>query len=359
MINNIKINETPVRTSRNFNINNITFNAEDIVKNITNFDGLNLKKDSSKIIVSDNVDMINLKYGVSDVLISQIKTNSNKKIRIEIDSKTTSNIKLEFGFDKNNSNLVDDIQIVAKDNARANVILKYYTKDNFNQEQKYYHNGLIRVTCNKNSNINFSIINLLNINTDNFLSIDSIIAESSILNFNIVDFGGRNSITNYYSKLEGANSKNTINTIYLGKKDTTLDLNYISHLFGEKSNIDIEVQGALLDNAKKHFKGTIDFKKGSKKSKGNENEFCTLLSDKAKSISLPMLLCAEEDVEGNHSAAAGKVDEKTLFYIMSRGFSKNEAMKLIIRAKFNKIIEKIPDENMRYEIIGEIDRRLE
>ena len=40
-----------------------------------------------------------------------------------------------------------------------------------------------------------------------------------------------------------------------------------------------------------------------------------LLSDKAKSKALPMLLCTEEDVEGNHSTATGKLDEKELFYI--------------------------------------------
>lgn len=110
--------------------------------------------------------------------------------------------------------------------------------------------------------------------------------------------------------------------------------------------------------AKKHFKGTIDFKKGAKKAKGNENEFCMLLSDTAKSIALPMLLCKEEDVEGNHSSAAGKIGNKELFYIMSRGFTKKEAMKLIVRAKFNKIIEKIKDENLKNEILEELDIRL-
>ena len=54
-------------------------------------------------------------------------------------------------------------------------------------------------------------------------------------------------------------------------------MNYIAELYGEKSNIDIEVQGALKDNAKKNFKGTIDFKKGCKKATGNENENCMLL----------------------------------------------------------------------------------
>lgn len=118
------------------------------------------------------------------------------------------------------------------------------------------------------------------------------------------------------------------------------------------------MQGALKDISKKHFKGTIDFKNGSKKAKGNENEFCMLLSDTARSIALPMLLCKEEDVEGNHSTAAGKIDEKTLFYLMSHGFNRNEAMKLVVKAKFNKILEKIQNQELREEILNEIDKRL-
>ena len=51
------------------------------------------------------------------------------------------------------------------------------------------------------------------------------------------------------------------------------------------------------------------------------------LSDKAKSLALPMLLCSEEDVEGNHSASSGKADNKEIFYIMSRGFDKKSAEK--------------------------------
>lgn len=153
-------------------------------------------------------------------------------------------------------------------------------------------------------------------------------------------------------------AKNDINVIYLGKESQVFDLNYIGKLYGEKSEIDIEIQGALNDKAKKHFKGTIDFKKGSKKAKGNENEFCMLLSEEAKSIALPMLLCGEEDVEGNHSTAAGKIDKKALFYIMSRGFSKQDAMKLIVRARFNKILEKIENEDIKLEILNEIDNRV-
>ena len=116
---------------------------------------------------------------------------------------------------------------------------------------------------------------------------------------------------------------------------------------------------SINDLTQIYFKGTIDFKKGSKKAKGNENEYCMLLSDKAKSIALPMLLCTEEDVEGNHSTASGKVDEKQLFYIMTRGISYKEAVKLIVKSKFNKIIERISDEDLKEEVLSEIDKRLD
>ena len=199
----------------------------------------------------------------------------------------------------------------------------------------------------------------MNTKSHSFISIENNIEENANVDYTVVDFGGKNSITNYYTNILGDNGNNTIDTIYLGKEEQLFDLNYIVELRGKKSNVNIEVQGALKDNARKHFKGTIDFKKGCKKAKGNENENCMLLSDAAKSLALPMLLCSEEDVEGNHSSSAGKIGEKELFYIMSRGFELKEAMKLMVRAKFNKILEKISDEELKEQILKEIDDRLE
>ena len=72
-----------------------------------------------------------------------------------------------------------------------------------------------------------------------------------------------------------------------------------------------------------------------------------------------MLLCSEEDVDGNHSSAAGKIGEKQLFYIMSRGFKLKEAMKLIVRANFNNIIETIKNDEIKNRILYEIDKILD
>ena len=240
-------------------------------------------------------------------------------------------------------------------NKNANIIVEYRS----NTDLECYHNGKIRVIVDDNVQANVTIINFLNKESTNFDSIENEIKDNATLNYTVVDIGGKYSITNYYSNIIGNEAKNSIKTIYLGTDNQIKDINYIAELRGEKTNMEMDLQGALKDNSKKNFKGTIDFKKGSKKAKGHENESCMMLSDKAKSLALPMLLCTEEDVEGEHSTSSGKADEKELFYIMSRGLSRNEAIKLMVKAKFYDIIARIQEENLKKEVIEEIDRRLD
>lgn len=351
----LKINETPVRTAKNFKINNISLKDINIPNNIEKFNSAILTNKNSEIIIDENTSKIALTYGLGDILTNQIIEKSNQKFRISINGKTKKEAQIEFNFDKYNSKLLENIEIIANENTETTIILKYQSE----KDIETWHNGIIRLEAKKNSKVNIIIVNFVNIKSNNFLSIENEINQNAKVKYTIVDFGGKNSITNYYSNIVGENADNRLETIYLGTQEQLFDLNYIAELRGKKSNIDIEVQGALKDSAKKHFKGTIDFKRGSKKSRGNENESCILLSDKAKSISLPMLLCSEEDVEGNHSSSAGKIDEKELFYIMSRGFNLKEAMKLMVRARFNKILEKIEQDELKTEILNKMDEKLD
>ena len=351
----ISLNETPIRTSRNFNINNIKLENIEIPEIIPDFENVTIIGDTSKINIEQNTSNIELAYGLNEFFTNQVKMQSNQKLKLAIYSKENSETQIDFNFDDENSVLLDDIEIVANENTKSTIIIKYTS----NEEIEGFHNGIIRVNAKQNSNVNIILVNLMNTKSNNFIAIENTFEENSKINYTIIDFGGKNSITNYYSNLIGENSDNRLNTIYLGKDNQLFDLNYIGELRGRKTNIDIEVQGALKDMAKKHFKGTIDFKKGCKKATGNENEACMLLSDTAKSLALPMLLCSEEEVEGNHSSSAGKIGEKELFYIMSRGFELKEAMKLMVRARFNKILENIENEDLKEEILQEIDKRLD
>ena len=347
----MKLNETPVRTSRNFHINNIKLEDVELPKRIKEFNNVEIIGEGSRISVDKCEDNIDLVYGMGKDLAN---ISSNQNLKINIDSKTNKELILNFNFDNDNDVLVDNLIITANEGTKSTIIINYLS----DKKCAGFHNGIIKLLAKQEANINVIVTNILNYNSNNFISIENELEENTKVNYTIVDFGGKNSISNFYSNIKGNNASNEINTIYLGNKEQLFDINYIADLRGEKTNVNIEVQGALSDEARKHFKGTIDFKKGSKKAKGNENESCMLLSDKAKSLALPMLLCSEEDVEGNHSSSSGKIDGKTLFYIMSRGFNLKEAMKLAVRAKFNNILNGIKNEELKEKILTEIDNKL-
>lgn len=253
---NLKLNETPIRTVRNYNINNIELENIELPQSISQFKNVSI----TGVEYTNNININNLIYGLSKTLEEQVKENSNQKIKIQVQN--NENAQIDFKFDKQNTELVENIEIKNQGNSQSAITIKYESTESIHQA---YHNGIINVTAKPNSNINIIIVNLMNTNSNNFLSIQNTLEENAKVTYWIIDFGGKNSITNYYSNLIGNSSENNINTIYLGKEEQQFDLNYITHLQGQKTKVNIEVQGALTDKAKKNFKGTIDFKKGSKK----------------------------------------------------------------------------------------------
>ena len=343
----IKVNETPVRTSRNFLINNIKLENVEIPSALEKFQNVDIVAKKSKITCETS--NTKLRYGNGEILERNVYENANNKIKIETEKE---NIKLVYNFDDDNFKLVNEIEIVG--NKDASIYIEYKSRTN----KQCFHNGIIKTIAKENVKLNIVVVNLLNNKSQNFDAIENEIYGNSKVKYTIIDLGGKTSIQNYYSNILGENANNDLKTIYFGKDDELKDFNYIAELRGEKASVDIDVQGALDGNCKKNFKGTINFKKGCKKAVGNENEFCLLLSEKANSIALPMLLCTEDDVEGNHSTASGKIDLNKLFYIMSRGLQYKEAVKLIVKSNFNNIVKRINDEEIEQEVLQVIDEKL-
>ena len=344
----LELNETPVRTANNFRINNIEVDTK-IPTIIREFENVQITK--SNCIISENVSKDELVYGNNKELEDAVLDKANSKIKIE-NNENVENVKITYIFDEDNLMLLNQIEIDASKD--INVIIEYRSET----DEECFHAGIIKTIAKAGAKINVTVLNLLNDNSENIESFENVIENESKVFHKIIDIGAKNSVSNYYSNVIGDEAENDVKTIYLGQGTQLKDINYIVHLRGKKAEANIDVQGALKDSSKKNFKGTLDFKKGASKAKGNENEYCMLLSEKAKSIALPMLLCTEDDVEGNHSTASGKVDESAIFYIMSRGLSYKEAVKLLVKANFNKIIEEIQDEEVKAEILQEIDERL-
>ena len=345
----MKINDTPVRTSRNFRINNLKLENIQIPSNLNTFK--NVEIITQKAEISNNVRKYKLEYGNGEILEENAQNEANSVLNIKT-SRKGEKVTIIYTFTDEETILVNNIEINTYKDADITIVYKSKT------DKPCFHNSVIRLNTSPEDKVNVNIVNMLNNNSMHFESMESSLEDNTNLKYTIIDLGGKVSATNYFADIIGKEAKNDLKTIYLGIENQIKDINYIAHLKGEKTEGYIDVQGVLNDEAKKNFKGTLDFKRGCKGAKGDENEFCMLLSPKAKSIALPMLLCTEDDVEGNHSTASGRVDEKSLFYIMSRGLNEKEAVKLIVRARFNKILERIKDEELLKDIVHEIDNRL-
>ena len=159
--------------------------------------------------------------------------------------------------------------------------------------------------------------------------------------------------------LHGDDSSAEFDAVYFGDGKRRLDFNYVIRQRGKNTSATMNVRGALVDNCDKIFRGTLDFKRGAKGSVGREVEEVIILSPGTRNRSVPLMLAEEDEVDGHHAVSIGRLDEEKIFYLMSRGLDEAQAQRLIVEAAFNPVVEKIPDENLRTELLDTLQRRLD
>ena len=346
------LNPTPVRTSENYGINDLKVDLKiPKVKNFENYTIISSDVDKLKTYRVQSGDFRGEIY--SDIGLT-MEQNFDLLIQVPDFTKIDETIILEFNFDEDNDVLTDNIKILYGRQSEANFLIKYKSEG----DEKHFHYLKQTTLGSADAKGTITIVNMLNNESDSIIAIENDLDRAANIDYTFIDLGGKNKISNYHAKLEGNDSINNFNNIYLGTDKELLDLNYNVELFGEKSNCEIDVQGAIKDSAKKNFKGTIDFKEGCKKAIGHENENCMVLSKEARSKSLPMLLCHEEDVDGAHGVASGKPDESKIFYMMTKGISYEDARRLLVKANLDKIVNLVDDENTKIEINDYINSKL-
>lgn len=169
-----------------------------------------------------------------------------------------------------------------------------------------------------------------------------------------VVLGGAESYDNCSVTLAGKESSFAANVCYRLDGTEKYDLNCEAIHTGKRTESAISASGVLADRASKLMRGTIDFRTGCSGSVGNETEDVLLLSEEVRNQSVPVILCSEEDVVGNHGASIGRPDEDMLFYMETRGVDEETACEMLARAKIDSVIRRIPDESVREKIWAKI-----
>lgn len=122
--------------------------------------------------------------------------------------------------------------------------------------------------------------------------------------------------------------------------------------FSNISNIGIAINGASIT-----FDTTGKIEKGKAKSKCAQLSRGIVMDNESVIVAKPILLIDEFDCFANHGASIGKMSDEDLFYLMSRGLTKNEAFLLILGGIINPYISSIPREEIRNDLFAKISDR--
>lgn len=290
--------------------------------------------------------------GISEETTAENRELNNLFMGYRLESTELETMRLQL--DEKDDYLADRTHIRVPAGKGGRLLLDISSAD----ESAGERNGVIAIEVEENAACQLILTQRLNQHTTNDLAVVAKLKAGAQLHITQVEFGAKRSVFHYNAILEGDKALTTVDAAYMGDGAQAYDLFYNIEHRGKETQSDIQVNGALKDTAKKNFRGTIDFKRGSSGSVGSEEEYTLLLSEDVHAVAVPLLLCREDDVQGNHAASAGRIDETQLFYLMSRGFSREEAMNLVVEARMTPVFDRIPDETLRQTVKDSLHERI-
>lgn len=256
--------------------------------------------------------------------------------------KASRPVQVRFAYQQED-NLLNAVLIEAEDNSELTVVMDFYAPE----DAHGFAGVQTKIRLGKNAVVRLIQVQRLGQGFRFFNDIGSVTAEGASFEQIELIQSGTETYHGSRTDLLGAHSSLKTDIAYLLKNDDHLDMNYIANHIGRKTNCSINVNGVLRDTSSKLFRGTIDLRKGAKGAVGNEMEDVLLMDDHVVNQTIPVILCDEEDVEGNHGATIGRIDEGLLFYLESRGMSRNEVYEMMAEARIDAVINQISDAETR------------
>ena len=107
------------------------------------------------------------------------------------------------------------------------------------------------------------------------------------------------------------------------------------------------VKSALLDKSNGAYQGKIYVDKKAQKTNGYQLSKALVLSENSAFNSKPELEIYADDVKCSHGSTTGNIDQNSVFYLMSRGLSKEQANRMLVEGFLNEAIETITEPNIK------------
>ncbi|MCH3971350.1 MAG: SufD family Fe-S cluster assembly protein [Oscillospiraceae bacterium] len=251
--------------------------------------------------------------------------------------------------------VVDVNLIHARKGSKVTVLESYTAGD----DTPCFHGGLTKILADEGAQVRLVQVQLLSGNSRHFNDVGIKLGDNAHVEVVQAELGAARAFSGCLVLLAGYRSSFNADTVYFGDEKRKLDLNYIARHTGRKTNSEMHAAGALLGQSDKVYRGTIDFIRGAAGSVGHEAEETLLFSPQARNRTVPLILCSEENVDGQHAATIGRINEARLFYLKSRGLTEAQAKQLIIEAQFAPVIGKVSDTALQAAVKDYLGRRMQ
>jgi len=97
-------------------------------------------------------------------------------------------------------------------------------------------------------------------------------------------------------------------------------------------------------NGRSTYRGLLRVRKGATNVKATVRCDALLLDDTSKTETYPYMEINQEDATVTHEATVGKIGDEQIFYLMSRGFTEEEALSLIVNGFMEPFTKELPME---------------
>ena len=320
-------------------VNGICKNFEDENIEIRNLTNLDFKS----FLNQDN-------YNLDDIIIDFNKIFLNSGIFFNIKSRSKLNLRLIHNTSANFTIFQNNF-INFKKNCKVKL------EEHFNLTSNSINNINYNIKIEEGAEVNHNIFqNFSNLNKL-FLTSNTVCEKHSIYHqytYNFSDGFVRNF---HHAHLNGEFANASLKgCFFLKDKNVCSNKTNIIHN-AEHCVSDQTYKGILNNQSKANYYSNTFVAENAQKTEGYQLSKGILLTDNCSFFSKPELRIFADDVKCSHGSTIGPVDESALYYLRSRGISKNEAMKMIISSFIEKDL-KNPDENTAEQISNNLSNYL-
>jgi Fe-S cluster assembly protein SufD len=117
--------------------------------------------------------------------------------------------------------------------------------------------------------------------------------------------------------------------------------------------------GVAAGKSRASYEGLIKIREGAQESHTYLQTHSIMLSPTAKVDSIPSLIVETDSVSASHGGTVGELDENQIFYMRTRGMSRQDAVRTIVEGFFEPIVVQLNDEQLERVVREKLAAKLE